>query len=134
MCWTFLLCFRVRYPQCCCAGRGAHRSPVMDVPVITQLLFLQFYEMCLRFRFSTECYRFQLCYRGAYAQCKLCKNRRFHRAVLRRCLRALYCALTGAGWSRQCRKCEVSARVLGHGSCPSLCNDRLDGRDSAENC
>ena len=44
MCWTFLLCFRDMYPQCYCAGRGAHRSPVMDVLVIIQLMFLQYFE------------------------------------------------------------------------------------------
>ena len=37
---------------------------------------------CLSFRSSIECSNFQLCFRGVYAQCKLCKSRRFHRAVL----------------------------------------------------
>ena len=69
-------------------------------------------------------------------QCKLCKSRRFHRAVLRRCLRAHCCALTGAGDGLDsAEKREVSARVLGQG-CLARCDARqvLDGRDSAENC
>ena len=41
----------------CYQVRGAHRAPVMDVPVIIQLKFLQSYEN-LRFRSSTECSNF----------------------------------------------------------------------------
>ena len=75
---------------------------------------------CLSFR-SSECSNFQLCFRGVYAQCKLCKSWSFHRAVLRRCLRALCCALTGAGdGPDSAENREDSACVLGHGSCPSL--------------
>ena len=57
--------------------RGAHRSPVMDVPVTTQLIV-----EVPQIPSSTECYRFQLCCRVVYVQCKLCKNRRCHSAVL----------------------------------------------------
>ena len=64
--------------------RGAHRSPVMDVPVITQLMFLQYSEdvEVTQIPSSTECYRFLLYYRAVYVQCKLCKHRRCHSAVL----------------------------------------------------
>ena len=80
----------------------------------------------LSFRSSTECSNFQLCFRGVYAQCKLCKSWSFHRAVLRRCLRALCCALTGAGDgpdSAEIRK--VSVRVLGQG-CLVRCDARQE--------
>ena len=80
---------------------------------------------CLRFRSSTECFNFQLCFRGVYAQCKLCKSWSFHRAVLRRCLRALCCALTGAGADNR----EVSARVLGQG-----CLARCDAKQAVVLC
>ena len=106
----------------------------------------------------------QLCFGGVHAQCKLCNSRRFHRAVLRRCLRAHCCALTGAGdgpdsaenrevsalflgqgcLARCCKTgvCpdsaenrEVSACVLGLGSMPVVVQRQVpDGRDSAENC
>ena len=66
------------------SGAGAHRALVMDVPVIIQLLFLQYFENVEvpQVPSSTECYRFQLYYRVVYVQCKLCKNRRCHSAVL----------------------------------------------------
>ena len=56
----------------------------MDVPVITQLMFLQYFEdvEVPQIPSSTECYRFQLYYRVVYVQCKLCKHRTFHSAVL----------------------------------------------------
>ena len=57
-----------------------------------------------------------------YAQCKLCKKREIHRAVLRRCLRALCCAVTGAGVGPDsAENREVSARVLGHGCLARRC-------------
>ena len=109
----------------CHQVRGAHRAPVMDVPVILQLKFLQNYEnveRCLRFRSSTECSNFQLYFRGVFAQCKLCKSWRFHRAVLRRCLRALCCALTGAAdGPDSAENREDSACVLGHGCLARRC-------------
>ena len=66
-------------------------------------------------------------------QCKLCIRWRFHRAVLRRCLRAHCCALTGAGDGRDtAENREVSARVLGQGCLARCC--KTDGSpDSAEN-
>ena len=79
---------------------------------------------CLSFRSSTECSNFQLCFRCMYAQCKLCKSWIFHRAVLQRCLRALCCALTGAGDDPDsAENREVSARVLGQG-CLARCDAR----------
>ena len=59
-----------------------------------------------------------------------------HRAVLRRCLRAYCCALTGAGdGPDRAENREVSARVLGLGSMPVVVQRQVpDGRDSAENC
>ena len=64
--------------------RGAHHYPVVDVPVITQLMFLQYFDdvEVPQIPSSTECYRFQLYYRVVYVQCKLCKHRRCHSAVL----------------------------------------------------
>ena len=57
-------------------------------------------------------------------QCKLCKSWRFHRAVLRRCLRTYCCALTGAGDGPDSAEIrEVSARVIGQG-----CLARFDAR------
>ena len=66
------------------SGAGAHRAPVVDVPVIIQLVFLQYCENVEvpQIPSSTECSNFQLCFSGVYAQCKLCKSRRFHSAVL----------------------------------------------------
>ena len=50
------------------SGAGAHRAPVMDVPVITQLMFLQYFEdvEVSQIPSSTECYRFQLFCRVAW--------------------------------------------------------------------
>ena len=122
--------------------RGALRSPVMDVPVITQLLFLQYFEdvEVPQIPSLTECYRFQMYYRVVYVQCKLCRNRRCHSPVLGQVVLApvvMLRQLLGVGqcrfgavlggycharcscddrclcWSRQCRI-----------TCPSLCNDR----------
>ena len=47
----------------------------LDVPVVVQLKFLQSYENVEvpQIPSSTEC--FQLCFRGEYVQCKLCKSR-----------------------------------------------------------
>ena len=129
-----------------------HRAPVMDVPVIIQFQFLHSYENVVvpQIPFLNSVLQLQLCFRGVYAQCKLCSSGRFHSAVLRRCLRAHCCVLTGAGdgpdsaehrevsarvlgLARCCKTggCsdsaenrEVSARVLGLVHCPSLCNDR----------
>ena len=79
---------------------------------------------CLSFRSSTECSNLQLCFRGVYAQCKLCKSWSFHRAVLRRCVRALCCVLTVAGdGPDSAENREVSARVLGQG-CLARCDAR----------
>ena len=68
-----------------------------------------------------------------HVQCKLCKSRRSHRAVLRRCLRAHCCALTGAGDDPDsAENREVPARVLGLGSMPVVAQRQVpDGRDSA---
>ena len=88
------------------SGAGAHRAPVMDVPEIKkQQKFLQNYENVEvpQIPSSTECFRFQLYYRGEYVQCKLCKSRRFHSAFL----------------------VKLFTR-------PLLCNDRCLGLDSAE--
>ena len=98
----------------------------MDVPVIMQLMFLQSYENVEvpQIPFLDRVLQLQLCFRGVYAQCKLCKSRRFHRAVLRRCLRALSCALTSAGdGPDSAENREVSARVLGQG-CLARCHAR----------
>ena len=66
------------------SGEGAYRASVVDVLVIIQLKFLQYFENVEvpQIPSSTECSRFQLCYRGEHAQCKLCTSRRFHSAVL----------------------------------------------------
>ena len=120
------------------SGAGAHRAPVMDVPAVIQLKFLQYYENVevpqFPFRSSTECSNFQLCFTGVYAQCKLCKSWRNHRAVLRLFLRVHCCALTGAGDgpdSAETRGVRTGA-VLGQGL--HACNDRCwDGPDNAEN-
>ena len=52
--------------------------------MITQLMFLQYFEdvEVPQIPSSTEGYRFQLYYSVVYVQCKLCKNRRCHSAVL----------------------------------------------------
>ena len=120
---------------------GCHQvrgAPVMDVPVIIQLKFLQYYENVEvpQIPFLGRVLQLQLCFRGVYAQCKLCKSWRFHRAVLRRCLRAHCCALTGAGdGPDSAENREISARVLGLGSMPVVVQRQVpDGRDSAENC
>ena len=122
----------------CHQVRGAHRAPVMDVPVIMQLKFLHSYENVEvpQFPFLDRVLQLQLCFRGVYAQCKLCISWRFHRAVLRRCLRARCCALTGAGdGPDSAENREVSARVLGLGFMPVVMQRQVpDGRDSAENC
>ena len=110
----------------CHQVRGAHRFLLW-----TSLLFCSSSSCiptrtwrCLNFRSSTECSNFQLCFRGVYAQCKLCKSWSFHRAVLRRCLRALCCALTSAGDGLDsAENREVSARVLGQG-CLARCDAR----------
>ena len=75
--------------------------------MIIQLKFLQYYENVEvpQIPFSTGCSRFQLCYRSEYAQCKLCKSRRFHRAVLQWLLTSpLLCVDRCRNLSRQCRK------------------------------
>ena len=86
--------------------RGAHRSPVMDVPAITQLMFLQYFEdvEVPQIPSSTECYRFQLYYRVVYVQCKLCKHRRFHSAVLGLVVHAPVVMLRQFLGVGQCRK------------------------------
>ena len=112
---------------------GATRCAVRIVlrlwtsPVITQLNFLQYFENVVvpQFLSSTECSRLQLCFRGVHAQCKLCKSQRFHRAVLRRFLRARCCALTGAGdGPDSAENREDSFPFLDLVHCASLCNDR----------
>ena len=79
-CYASVTCIRIATVQV----RGAHRSPVMDALVITQLMFLQSFEdvEVPQIPSSTECYRIQLYYRVVYVQCKLCKKRRCHSAVL----------------------------------------------------
>ena len=69
----------------------------MDVPVILQLKFLHSYENeeVPQFPFLDRVLQLPVVLQNV--QCKLCKSWRFHRAVLRRCLRAVCCALTGAG-------------------------------------
>ena len=110
----------------CHQVRCAHRTPVWTSLWLwsSSLCSSTRTWWCLSFRSSTECSNFQLCYRGVYAQCKLCKSWRFHRAVLRRCLRAYCCALTGAGdGPDSAENREVSARVLGQG-CLTRCDAR----------
>ena len=88
------------------SGAGAHRAPVMDVPAIVQLEFLRYYENVEvpQIPSSTECSRFQLCYRGEYVQCKLCKSRRFHSAVLGQVVHAPVVVLRQVLGVGQCRK------------------------------
>ena len=76
------------------SGAGALCDPVVDVSVIIQLMFLQYFEdvEVPQIPSSTECYRFQLFYRGVYVQCKLCKKRSFWSG----CSRARCYAATGA--------------------------------------
>ena len=92
-CYASVTCIRIAPLQV----RGVHRSPVMDVPVITQLMFLQYFEdvEVPQFPSSTECSRFQLYYRVVYAQTTGA------------------CAGPDSAENR-----EVSARVLGLGSLP----------------
>ena len=61
---------------------GAHRTPVMDVPVVLQLRFLHSYEKVVVPQIPFLDRVLELCFRGVYAQCKLCNSQRFHRAVL----------------------------------------------------
>ena len=101
-CYASVTCIRIATVQV----RGAHRSPGMDVPVITQLMFLQYLEdvEVSQIPSSTECYRFQLYCRVVYVQCKLCKHRRCHKAVLGQVVHApvvMLRQLLGVG---QCRK------------------------------
>ena len=110
----------------CHQVRGAHRAPGYRRPCDYAAQVPAF----LRERGGAsvsvprQCSNFQLCFRGVYGQCKLCKSWRFHRAVLRHCLRALCCALTGAGdGPDSAENREVSARVLGQG-CLARCDAR----------
>ena len=62
-----------------CASFSGHGRPcdhTAYVPAVTLRTW-----GCLRFR-PRQCYRFQLFCRVVYVQCKLCKHRRFHSAVL----------------------------------------------------
>ena len=121
----------------CHQVRGAHRTPVWTSLSLCSSSSCSTTRTwrCLSFRSSTECSNCQLCGRGVYVQCKLCKSWRFHRAVLRRCLRAHSCALSGAGdGPDSAENREVSASVLGLGSLPVVLQRQVpDGRDSAEN-
>ena len=85
------------------SGAGAHRALVMDVPVIIQLTFLQYFENVEvpQIPSSTECYRFQLYYRVVYVQCKLCKKPEMpQRSSWSGCSRARCSAATVAwGWT-----------------------------------
>ena len=69
-----------------CGGSAVAVGAVLrvDVPILMQLKFLQFYENVEvpQFPFLDRVVQLQLCFRGVYVQCKLCKSRRFHRAVL----------------------------------------------------
>ena len=86
------------------SGAGGHRAPVMDVSVIIQLMFLQYFEKVPQIPSSTECCRFQLYYRGESVQCKLCKSRRFHSAVLGQVVHAPVVMLRQVFGVGQCRK------------------------------
>ena len=87
--------------------RGAHRAPVMDVPVIIQLQFLLSFQNVVvpQIPFLDTVLQLQLCFRGVYAQCKLCNSRRFppcSSSTLFTC--PLLCVDRCRRWSRQCRK------------------------------
>ena len=103
------------------SGAGAHRVPVMDVPVIMQLKFLQYYENVElpQIPSSTECIRFQLYYRGEYVQCKLCSSGRFHSAVLWEGCSPARCSCDDRRWcwSRQCRNSSRYRRRSSGESC-----------------
>ena len=137
-CWTFLLCFSDVYIRIATVQvRGALRSPVMDVPVITQLMFLQYFEdvEVPQIPSSTECYRFQLYYRVVYVQCKLCKHRRCHSAVLGQVVYAPVVMLRQLLRVGQCRKLWSFRSRSWIGSLPVVVQRQVpDGRDSAENC
>ena len=96
------------------SGAGAHRAPVVDVSVIIQLMFLQYYENVEvpQIPSSTECSRFQLYFRGVYVQCKLCESQRFHSAVLGQVVHAPVVVLRQVLGVGQCRKIvEVRSAV-----------------------
>ena len=88
------------------SGAGAPRASVMDVSVIIQLMFLQHFEdvEVPQIPSSTECSGFQLYYRVVYVQCKLCKNRRYHSAVLGQVVHAPFVMLRQVLGVGQCRK------------------------------
>ena len=93
--------------------RGAYRAPVLAVPVIMQLQFLHSFENVVvpQIPFLDRVLQFPVVLQRRVRAVQTVQNRRFHRAVLRRCLRALYCALTGAGdGPDSAENREVSAR------------------------
>ena len=89
-----------------CRSRCALFLKVMDVPVITQLMFLLYFEdvEMPQFPSSTECYRFQLYCSVVYVQCTLCKHRGFHSAVLGLVVHAPVVMLRQLLVVGQCRK------------------------------
>ena len=102
--------------------------PLVDVSVIIQLMFLQYFENVdvPQFPSSTECYSFQLFYRGVYVQCKLCISRRFHNAVLGQVVHAPVVmqrqVLLLVETVQKTVRFRLAFSDLVH--CPSLCNDK----------
>ena len=74
--------------------------------MIIQLMFLLYFEdvEVRQFPSSTECHRFQLYYSVVYVQCKLCKHRGFHSAVLGLVVHAPVVMLRQLLVVGQCRK------------------------------
>ena len=91
------------------SGAGAHRALVVDVPVIIQLTFLQYFENVEvpQIPSSSECSRLQLYYRGVCVQCKLCKHPRCHSAVLGQVAHAPVLLLRQVLGVGQCRKLQL---------------------------
>ena len=131
-----LLCFRDRYLQCYCAGRGAHRSPVMDVPVIIQLQFLHSYENVLVPQIAfldsapTSSCTAESCTYSANCASTGDSTAQF---LVWLFTRPLLCCDSHLGLD-SAENCGSSACVLGHGL-PVVVQRQVPGcRDSAENC